>query len=116
MRPAAISARRKLPIAAMRSATGSRASAHPGSMIRRVVLPRAALDRRQTTTPINCGPPGAGAGAAAPGSGPRPAPKALRQPSATARTHRTSGRCEASCRQLSPSSALAYNSPLRLPK
>lgn len=39
------------------------------------------------------------------------------QPSITdARTHRTSGRCEASCCQLSPSSALAYSSPLRLPK
>ncbi|GGX77442.1 hypothetical protein GCM10010358_34730 [Streptomyces minutiscleroticus] len=33
-----------------------------------------------------------------------------------ARTHRTSGRWEASGRQLSPSSADAYTSPLRLPK
>jgi hypothetical protein len=33
-----------------------------------------------------------------------------------ARTHSTSGRCEAICCQLSPSSALVYTSPLRLPK
>lgn len=38
------------------------------------------------------------------------------QPIATARTHSTSGRCEASRDQLSPSSALPYTSPLRLPK
>lgn len=31
-------------------------------------------------------------------------------------THSTSGRCDASSSQLSPSSALAYTSPLRLPK
>ena len=37
-------------------------------------------------------------------------------PITAARTHSTSGRCEANCRQLSPSSADAYTSPLRLPK
>lgn len=37
-------------------------------------------------------------------------------PTTPARTHSTSGRWAASCRQLSPSSALAYSSPLRLPK
>lgn len=37
-------------------------------------------------------------------------------PTTAARTHSTSGRCEANCRQLSPSSAEAYTSPLRLPK
>ncbi|MFF7523294.1 hypothetical protein [Streptomyces pseudovenezuelae] len=38
------------------------------------------------------------------------------QATTAARTHSTSGRCEASCRQLSPSSAEANTSPLRLPK
>ncbi len=49
-------------------------------------------------------------------TGSRATPPRPAQPTTAARTHSTSGRCDANCRQLSPSSADAYTSPLRLPK
>ncbi|GGW43278.1 hypothetical protein GCM10010503_19840 [Streptomyces lucensis JCM 4490] len=132
MRPAAISARRKSPIPAIRPATGSRAFAQPGSTISCkgrgatgvTLLPDAG--RRSTNAEARPGGPRRLIARWAPVSAPavRRSPRGRahlaspppRQETTAARTHSTSGRCAASCRQLSPSSAEANTSPLRLPK